>query len=109
LIVEKLLTIAAGQKYLKRPSKIKDVQEETWNILSLYRSGALRNLIEVTQEYGTDLLAIKEVRCLEKSILEKENCTVYYSFHDKNNIVLEWISLSVNFYEQGLLISSLLI
>jgi hypothetical protein len=48
LIAEKLLMIAAGRKHLKRLSKIKDLQQEgTWNVLPLYRSGALRNLMEV--------------------------------------------------------------
>jgi hypothetical protein len=31
-------------------------------MLFLYRSGALSILMEVTQEYGTDLLAIREVK-----------------------------------------------
>jgi hypothetical protein len=40
-------------------------------VLSLHRSGPLRNLMEVTQERGTDLLAIQEVRCLRASMLGK--------------------------------------
>jgi hypothetical protein len=32
----------------------------TRNAMSLYRSGTFRNLMEVTQEYGTDLLVIQE-------------------------------------------------
>lgn len=32
--------IAARQKHLKRPSKINDLQVGTWNVLSLFRSGA---------------------------------------------------------------------
>jgi uncharacterized protein YbgA (DUF1722 family) len=42
-----------------------------WNVLSLYRSGALQNLIEVMQEYKIDLLAVQEVRWLGRSIIEK--------------------------------------
>jgi hypothetical protein len=57
----------------------------TWNVLSLHRCGELRNLIEVIQEYGIDLLAIQEVRWLWKRILEKKNCTVYYSCNDKQH------------------------
>jgi exonuclease III len=74
---------------------------ETWNVLSLYRSGAVRNLTEVTQEYGPDVLAIQEVRCLEKSILEKKSCTVYCSCHDKQHcfgtgfIVSKWLRTQV--------------
>jgi exonuclease III len=57
----------------------------TWHVLSLYRCDALRNLIEVIQEYDIDLLAIQEVRWLGKNILEKKNCTVYYTFSDKQH------------------------
>jgi hypothetical protein len=34
----------------------------TCNVLSLYRSGALRNSVQIMHEYGIDLLAIREVR-----------------------------------------------
>jgi predicted RNase H-like nuclease (RuvC/YqgF family) len=33
---------------------------------SLYRTGTLQNLIEVTQDYKIDLLAVQEVRWLGK-------------------------------------------
>jgi exonuclease III len=59
----------------------------TWNVLSLYRSGALQDLIQATQEYKTDLLVIQEVRWLGRSITKKKDCTVYYSCDD--NIFLE--------------------
>jgi hypothetical protein len=32
-----------------------------WNVLSLYRSGTLQNLIEVMQEYKIDMLAVQEI------------------------------------------------
>jgi len=65
----------------------------TWNVLSLYRSGALQNLIQVTQEYKTDLLAIQEVSWLGRSIIEKKECTEYYSCDD--NIFMEQALLLV--------------
>jgi hypothetical protein len=37
-----------------------------WNVQSLCRSGTLQNLIEVTQDYKIDLLAVQEVRWLGK-------------------------------------------
>jgi CYTH domain-containing protein len=63
-----------------------------WNVLSLYRSGALRDLIQATQEYKTDLLVIQKVRWLGRSITENKNCTVYYSC---DNIFLEQALLLV--------------
>jgi hypothetical protein len=38
--------------------------------------------MEVTQEFGIDLLAIQEVRWLGKSILEN-NCTVYMNGYNR--------------------------
>jgi hypothetical protein len=32
------------------------------NVLPLHRSGALQNLIQLTQDYTFDLLAVQEVR-----------------------------------------------
>jgi hypothetical protein len=62
---------------------------ETWNVLSLYtRSEVLRNLVEVTQEYCIDLLAVQELKWLGKTILEKKNlwCITAVMI---NNIVLD--------------------
>ena len=36
-----------------------------WNVRSLYRSGTLQNVIEVTHEYKTDMLAVQELRWQE--------------------------------------------
>jgi len=40
-------------------------------MLSLYRSGSLQNLIEVTQDYKIDLLAVQEVKWLGRSVTER--------------------------------------
>jgi hypothetical protein len=56
-----------------------------WNVLSLYRSGTLQNLIEVTQEYKIDLLAVQEVRWLGRSIIRKDY-RIQYSCDDEENI-----------------------
>jgi hypothetical protein len=41
--------------------------------------------MEVTQEYGIDLLAIEEVRWTGNSVLEKKNCTVRYNCPNKQH------------------------
>ncbi|GFG38153.1 hypothetical protein Cfor_04817 [Coptotermes formosanus] len=61
-----------------------DFRLGTWNMLSLYRSGVLRNLIQVTQDYKTDLLATQAIRWLGRSIIEKKFCPIYYSCDDKH-------------------------
>jgi hypothetical protein len=54
-------------------------------VLSRCRSGALTNLREVTQEYGSDLSGIQEIEWAGKSMLEEKNCTMYYSCHEKQH------------------------
>jgi hypothetical protein len=50
-------------------------------MLSLYRSGSLKQLIDITQSYKIYILAVQEMRWVGQSILEKKECTVYYSCH----------------------------
>ena len=54
-------------------------------MLSLYRRGTLQKLIEITQDYKTDLFAVQEVRWLGRSIIEKD-CRILYSCEDEENI-----------------------
>jgi hypothetical protein len=65
-LLRSFLTTAAGQKHQKEPSKITDLKVGTWNVLSLYRSGELKNLMEVTQQYGDTFLECRN-RTLEGS------------------------------------------
>jgi hypothetical protein len=44
----------AGRNQLKRPSKYKDIRLGAWNVLSLYRGDALRNLVGMIQTYKID-------------------------------------------------------
>jgi exonuclease III len=53
--------------------------------LSLYRTGALRNLVDMLNTYEIDILAIQEMRWIGQNILERKDCTVYYSCHDKTH------------------------
>jgi hypothetical protein len=77
-------------------------------VLSVYTSSILQNLIQLTQDYRNDLLAVQEVRWLGKSIIDKMYCTIYYSCDDKQHF-FEWALLLVNILDQNYLILSLLI
>jgi exonuclease III len=50
-----------------------------WNVLTLYRPGPLKMLIEQLKEYNVDTTAIQEVRWTGTGVLEKKECTVFYS------------------------------
>ena len=80
-IVENPHNEQAGQNFLRRPGKNKVLQLGTWNVLSLYRGGYLKKLIDTTKNYNIDILAIQEIRWTGNGILEKKDCTVYYSCH----------------------------
>lgn len=57
----------------------------TWNLRTLYRGGALKNLIEIFTSYNMDLMAVQEIRWLGHSVLEKKNYSFYYSCHDSQH------------------------
>jgi len=77
-------------------------------MLSLYRSGSLQNLIEVTQDYKIDLLAVQEVRWLGRSVIERRiaKCTIVVII---NIIFFEQALFLVNTSAQEKLILSVLI
>jgi hypothetical protein len=51
VFVEKLLKLETTQKQQRQPSMYKDLQIGMWNMLSVYRSSTVQNLIQVTEEY----------------------------------------------------------
>ncbi|GBM20019.1 Craniofacial development protein 2 [Araneus ventricosus] len=53
----------------------KDLGIRTWNIRTLYKDGALKNLIDVFVKYNIDILAIQEIRWLGIGILGKKKKT----------------------------------
>jgi hypothetical protein len=59
----------------------KELRIGTWNVLILYRGGALKQLEKVLQDYKVDIIALREIRWLGQGVLEKRNCrncSVYY-------------------------------
>ena len=51
----------------------------TWNVLSLYQSGALKKLLSQLDLYNTDITALQEIRWTSEGIIDKENHTIFYS------------------------------
>jgi hypothetical protein len=54
----------------------------TWNVQSLYRSGALKNLMNAVQEYNVYITAIQEMMWIGQNIMNKKTFTTYYSCHN---------------------------
>lgn len=51
----------------------------SWNVLSLYRAGALNNLLEEASKYKLDILALQEIRWPGQDIITKRSYTLFYS------------------------------
>ena len=51
----------------------------TWNVLSLYRAGALRILLDQIDKYKIGITAIQEIRWTGQGVLEKRDHTIFYS------------------------------
>jgi hypothetical protein len=71
-IVKKPESMPAGRTQFRRPSKQKDLRLGTWNVLSLYRASALRNLVDMLKTYEIDILAIQDMRWIGQNILERK-------------------------------------
>ncbi|GFV18587.1 craniofacial development protein 2 [Trichonephila clavipes] len=72
-----------GSNIPRRLGMKKDLSIGAWNIRTLYKGAALQNLIDVFVHYHVDVLAIQEIRWLGTGILDKKDCTLYYSCQEK--------------------------
>ena len=59
----------------------------TWNVLSLYRAGALRLLLDQIDKCKTGIIAIQEIRWIGQGILEKKDHTIFYSCDRKQHMM----------------------
>jgi exonuclease III len=59
----------------------KELRIRTWNVLTLCKRGALRNLDKVLQEYKIDITALQEIHWIGQGIVERRNNNIYYSYH----------------------------
>jgi len=63
----------------KRTDKPGFLRFGTWNIRTLYKPGALQNLIQVTNSYRPDIIALQEMRWPETGNVKSDNVTLFYS------------------------------
>jgi exonuclease III len=56
----------------------KELRTGTWNMLTLYKGGTLKQLEKVLQDYKVDIIALQEIRWTGQGVLEERNCSVYY-------------------------------
>ena len=81
--IQKTQRNTSGLALVRRPGTKSDMIFGTWNVRTLYRGGALRKLTDVFMEYKLDVLAVQEMRWTGKGVMDKRNCSVYYSCHER--------------------------
>jgi len=64
----------------------------TWNIRTLYKPGALHNIIQITSNYRTEITALQEIRWPGNGILKSGNSTIFYSGTKNQNMKMELAS-----------------
>ena len=57
----------------------------TWNVLSLYRAGALRILLDQIDKYKTGIIAIQDISWTGQGVLEKREHTIIYSCDERQH------------------------
>ncbi|KAJ4437536.1 hypothetical protein ANN_17681 [Periplaneta americana] len=62
-------------------NKANDLKIGTWNVLSLYRPGALKVLTDQLLKYKVDVTAIQEMRWMGNGVIDKKECVIFYSCH----------------------------
>ena len=86
LTIENSKEDKAGWICIRRPNKIKDMKLVSWNVLSLYRPGTLKMLLDEILKYKIDIACIQEVRCIRSGTIKKRDWTIFYSCHRKEHI-----------------------
>jgi len=51
---------------------------ESWNVCTLYRAGAVNELVKEMDKCKTDMCALQEIRWPEKELVMKKNCMILY-------------------------------
>jgi exonuclease III len=59
----------------------------SWNVLYLYKAGALKMLLEQLDSYKLDITAIQELRWLDKGVMEKRDHVIFYSCQKKSHMI----------------------
>ena len=59
----------------------------TWNICSLYTAEALKMLINQLSVYKADIVALQQKHWTGSGILEKQDCTLFHSCDNKDQIL----------------------
>jgi len=70
----------------RRCKGLKDLKVGSWNVLSLYQSGALKMLLSQLDSYKMDITAIQEIRWTGEGIIDKKNHTIFYSCDRKHHM-----------------------
>ena len=63
-----------------------EIRIATWNVLSLYRAGALARLSDELLRYRIVIAALQEIRWRDSDILNTKEYTIFYSGNNSNTL-----------------------
>ena len=69
-----------------KPGQGRDFWIATWNVLSLFRSGALTQLTHELKRYKVTIAALQEIRWKNSDILKTKDYTIFYSGNNTNTL-----------------------
>lgn len=58
----------------------------TWNVRTLFRAGALQNLMSQLEKYSLDIIALQEIRWKGSDTLRSRKYTLFYSGNNTNTL-----------------------
>ena len=58
-----------------------EMRIETWNVYTLYRAGAVNELVKEMDKYKIDIWALQEIRWPGKGTVARNNYMILYSAH----------------------------
>jgi exonuclease III len=61
--------------------RINEMRLVTWNVHTLYRTGAMNEMVKETERYKIEVCAFQEIRWPGKGTVVKKNCRILYSVH----------------------------
>jgi len=72
-------------------NKLKSLSIGTWNVRTLYATGARKIVTSTIEKYKIDIVTIQELRWIGVGNIKLRNSTIFYSCGDKHEYGAEFV------------------